>query len=186
MKVFFLASARIEDINLAKCIYDLLEELGCKHTSNFMIKFDQKHFYEASEKEWGERYRSRLKEIAQADICVCEVSMHSLAMGQLVQEAIRREKPVIILYQLGKKPQFMIGTAVEEKRVQLLEYSMDDLKEVLEYGLEQAKEMLTVRFTMLMPPEYDKILNKINEEEGISRSDYIRGLIKEDVKKREK
>jgi len=185
MKVFYIASARIEDVVLGRRIYQVILELGHKHTSRFMVDYNPQTFYEADESEWQKRYESRLSEIARAEVSLFEVSMHSLAIGQLVQESLRREKPVIVLYRQGKKPQFMTGTAEAENRLQLLEYDETDLKSVIEYGLETAKEMLITRFTMLLPPDLSKYLDAVNKNRGISRSNFIRNLIKTEMEKDE-
>ena len=108
--------------------------------------------------------------------------MHSLAIGQLTQEAIRNEKPTILLYLQGKKPYFFRGAAEAESRVQLLEYTTDTLQDVLSYALEIAQELLTTRFTMLMPKELNTFLDKIHKQTGLSRSEYIRKLIMEKMK----
>lgn len=184
MKVFFIASPRTKDLNICRFIYDTIESAGHNNTSNFMVTFDPKTFYAADEKTWYKRYILRVKEIAQADICVFESSMHSLAIGQLVQESLRRDKPVIVLHNNTFKPNFIISTQGREKRIQVLEYAMENLEDTLKYALEEAVQLVTTRFTMLMPPEYSQYLDQINKTQGISRSDYIRNLIAEDMRSR--
>lgn len=185
MKVFFIGTPRgkIEHQNV---IYKEIRKLGYKHTSDFTARIDPKTFYDVDEKKWERRYKKRLREIASAEICLFEVSKHSLAVGQLVQESIRSEKPVILLYHEGKKPQFFRGAVGAESRVQLFEYTLENIKDVLEYAFEIAEELLTTRFTMLMPPELTRFLDKISEKEGTSRSEYIRELIAREMKKRKK
>lgn len=185
MKVFFIGTPR-GNIDNQRAIYKEIEKLGYKHTSDFTVRIDPKTFYDVDEKIWEKRYKERLKEIASAEICLFEVSKHSLAVGQLVQEAVRNEKPVILLYFEGKKPHFFRGTIGAESRVQLLEYTLDNIIETLKYSFEIAEELLTTRFTMLMPPEMTKFLDKISEKEGTSRSEYIRELIAREMKKKKK
>lgn len=181
MKVFFIGTPR-GDLDRARRIYDGIAALGFAHTTDFMLQINPESFYTNDESVWEKRYLSRLKEIASADICVFEVSMHSLAVGQLVQEAIRREKPVILLAEEGKKPYFFRGAEGVESRVMLAEYNEQSVKEVLRDCFEWAKELLTVRFTMLMPSGMVRYLDKVNDEEGVSRSEFIRRLIAEKMK----
>ena len=183
-KVFFTSTPR-GNWDYALNIHDTIESMGYVHTSNFTTTITPETFYDADEKAWQGRYIAKLHEIALADICVFEVSIHSLAVGQLLQEAIRRDKPVIAMYEQGKRPHFLRGTEGSETRVQLLEYSLETLNETLEYAFEIATELLTTRFTLLMPAELVQFLNKMSEKTGISRSEYIRGLIMEEKKKGE-
>lgn len=183
MKAFFISTPR-GNKEYALAIYKTIEKFGHKNTSNFTVRIDPKTFYDVKEKLWEKRYKSRLKEIANAEVCVFEVSQHSLAVGQLAQEAIKSEKPVILLYYEGKKPHFFRGTVGTESRVQLLEYRPETLDEILKDAFEIAEELLTTRFTMLMPPELTKFLNSIRENKEISRSEYIRELIAKEMKKK--
>ncbi|HKZ34486.1 MAG TPA: hypothetical protein VJ179_01290, partial [Patescibacteria group bacterium] len=182
MKIFFIGTPR-GNLDHARVIYKATEELGYEHTTDFMLRIDPAIFYDVDEKMWQERYRSRLREITEADICVFEVSIHSLAVGQLIQEAIRREKPVIALYYQGQKPYFLRGAEGSETRVQLIEYTLDNLKDILADAFEIANELLTTRFTMLMPPDMTKFLDKVTEEKGTARSEYIRELIAREMRK---
>lgn len=186
MKVFYIASARAENLEVCRSIHHKIVDLGHDLTTDFMISFDPETFYDADENEWHKRYKARLREIAQANICVFESSMHSLAIGQLVQESLRKDKPVIVLHDETFTPNFILATKDKEKRIQVLEYTDQNINEVLEYGLENAEQLVTTRFTMLMPPEYNQFLDEINQSEGISRSDYIRNLITDDMKRRGK
>lgn len=67
-----------------------------------------------------------------------------------------------------------------------MEYTLDGLKEVLADAFEFANELLTTRFTMLMPPELTRFLDEISKKEGIPRSEFIRDLIAVEMKKRKK
>ena len=75
MKVFFIGTPRGK-LDQAKGIYAAIEELGYEHTTDFMLRIDPAIFYDADENIWQERYRSRLREITEAEICVFEVSIH--------------------------------------------------------------------------------------------------------------
>jgi len=183
MRVFFICSPR-SNLENARAIFKTVEEKGYKHTTDFVSKVEPHAFYRAGDEVWQERYKSWVRDIAKADICVFEVSIHSLAVGQLIQEAIRREKPVIALYYQGQKPHFLRGTEGSETRVQLVEYTLDSLKDILADAFDVATELLTTRFTMLMPPDMTRFLDKIGEERSVSRSEYIRSLITREMKRR--
>jgi hypothetical protein len=178
MKVFFIGSPRFKWVN-QQSIYEMLSKLGHEHTSTFTEDIRPKEFYDADEDEWARRYKMRLREIQAADFCVFEASTPSHAIGQLVQEAVRKEIPVIVLHTSDYKPVFMAGSAIKEKRLQVLKYTRENLKQVIEYGMETVKDLLTTRFTMLMPASMVKFLDRVGSELGVSKSEFIRDLISE-------
>lgn len=185
MKIFFLTSPRA-NLKIGKKIYQIIHDIGHNHTSDFVIKINPQSFYKVDEKTWEKRYQLRNRQLSQADICIFETSIPSLAIGQLFQEAVRQEKPTIALHQKGKFPYTLMGAVGNEKRVQILEYEQEaDLDELIKYALEEASSQLNTRFTMLLSSEYVDYLNKINQEEGLSRSEYIRKLIRQEMKKKE-
>jgi hypothetical protein len=185
MKVFFISTPRGNSQHINR-IYKVINNLGYTHTSNFHKSVNLEKFYTEDDSIWQERYKSRLKEIAAAEICIFEVSQHSFAVGQLVQEAIRSEKPTILLYYEGQRPYFFRGAEIIETRVHLLPYTLDKIEEVLKYAFEIAEELLTTRFTMLITPEITKFLDDINNIKGIARSEFIRNLLVKEMNKKKK
>jgi hypothetical protein len=183
MKVFFIGSPRF-NWKEQQLIYARIKDMGFSHTCAFTEEIDPETFYHVDDKTWQERYYARLKEMSEADCCVFETSTPSHAIGQLVQEALRSDKPVVALHTHEYHPVFMSGSAGVEKRLQVLEYSLDNLDQVLEYGFEVVKSLLVTRFTMLMPAEISKFLDEKSKKDGISRSEYIRALILDEMKKR--
>jgi hypothetical protein len=178
MKVFFFSSPR-GNLELSRMAYAAIERLGHKHTSDFVRAIDSKTFYAVSEMTWSQRYRERIKQLQGAEICVFEASIPSIATGQLFQEAIRQEKPTIALFQKDNRPYTLLGLEDNERRTQVLEYSRETLTEVLKDALDEAEAQLNTRFTMLMPAELTKFLDQINAKSGLSRSEFIRQLIRE-------
>ncbi len=183
MKIFFISTPK-GDLKHIAYVYETITKLGHTHTSDFAVTVKPELFYKNADEEiWRKRYEQRLEEIANADVAIFEISFPSFGAGQLAQEAIRAEKPVILLYFEGNKPNFFRGTAQAEKRVQLFEYTHENLKEILTYGLGIATDLLTTRFTMLMPSDMTKYLETVKNHSGLSRSEYIRKLLKEDMEK---
>lgn len=184
MKVFFLTSPRSRDLELIRNIYLQIEKFGFSHTLNMALEFDKGNFYDADSQVWKKRYESMIVGISKADVCVFECSTYSIAIGQLIQESINRDKPVVVLHESDSKPFLLRGTLEVERRVSLYEYGVENMAEIIEYALGEAKELLTTRFTMLFSPKYTKHLETIKSKEGISRSDYIRRLIDKDIESR--
>lgn len=125
------------------------------------------------------------KVIKQADVAVVEVSFPSTVhIGMEIGGLIERGKPVICLYQQGRNPTFVED--FHSPRLLKLEYTKDDVKEVLEWVFEEVEQLLNRRFTFFIPPEIDAYLNKMADADDTSRSEYIRNLISKDMETREK
>lgn len=181
MKVFFVGSPRYLWKN-QYLIYRQLEEEGYSHTSDYVLKTDPDTFYDMSKEGWLEHYKHCITALGGADFCVFEASTPSHAIGQLVQEALRKEKPVIALHTKDYKPFFMLGSAGNERRLQVLEYSKDTLRDVLLYASDVVKDLLQIRFTLLLDSTMKSKLDEVAEK-GITRSEYIRNLIEKDMGK---
>jgi len=180
MKVFFIGSPRFNWEN-QKFIYDVLKRMGYQHTSHFADQVNPESFYKVDSKEWESRYVARLNEMRKADFCVFEASTPSHAIGQLVQEAIREEKPAIALHTNDYHPRFMEGSSGSENRLQVVEYTLDDVSTVLSDAIEVVKELLTRRFTMLMPSKLMDYLDRVARDTKFNRSEYIRNLLEKEM-----
>lgn len=182
MKVCFMASPR-GNLEHDRVVYKAIVDLGYTHTNNLITTVDPEKFYQVDVATWGKRYATFLHDIGRADICVFEVSLPSLGIGQLVQEALRRDKPVVVMYDKGNEPYLLQGAETNEPRAQMVEYTIENLKRVLTDALMVAKELLETRFTMLMPAHLMKFLDEVSDKLGVSRSEYIRKLIEREMKK---
>jgi len=114
-------------------------------------------------------------------VVVLEVSMHSLSMGYFMQAALSMGKPVIALYVKGCYPAFAIG--IENEKLQVIEYSMDNLVSVLEISLEYAQETSDIRFNFFVTPAISSYLDWVAKEKKLPRSVYLRRLIEDDMGK---
>lgn len=180
MKVYLRYSPRSDREN-ALLIHGAIIKLGHEHVSDFVLKTNPEKFYTEDEKEWAKRYAASLKEMDEADICIFETSIPSTAMGQLAQLSIEKSKPTVLLYTKNNKPYFFRGLAEAERRALLLEYDPKNINEILDYVFTWAEEFLNTRFTLIFPPDIISYLNNLKRD-GRSRSEYIRDLIRKDIK----
>lgn len=183
MKIYFSSSLRAKKLYKKnfELIYKLIEKLGHKHTSDFLIKSDPEKFYKLGSGDFSQFYKKLTSQIKKADVCVFEVSLHSLGIGYCVNLAIEIGKPVILLYLKGENPVFFKG--IKSERVQIYEYEPKQLKDVLTDALQVAKEMIDIRFTFFITPEIIRFLNFISKKNKIPRAVYIRSLLDEAIKK---
>src|SRR3972149_3210646 len=116
-----------------------------------------------------------------ADLIVVEVSYPSFGVGQEMEYALSREKPVIALHIQGRKPHFLIAAGGEY--LQSTEYTPENLKKVLTEYIDYAKDYADTRFNFFVSSEIDSFLNWISKKRKVPRAVFLRQLIEEDMKK---
>ena len=182
MKVFFSCSARGYtqfDKNYS-AIYDLIQKLGHTHLDDYRRTIDPKKVYTETHEENLRLYKQAMEAIKSCDVLVIEVSTHSISMGYLMQQALTQGKPVIALYFPGNKPVFAAG--IENDKLQLIEYSLDNLETELDGALKSAQENMDVRFNFFISPAIGRYLDWISKEKKIPRSVYLRALIEQEMR----
>jgi hypothetical protein len=132
-------------------------------------------------KQAGDYYRKLQKWIKSADICVFEVSFPSLGVGYEVSLALQLNKPVIALHTSGHKPHILEGIA--DDRMQLLEYELEYLDDVLVDALEYASEQQDTRFNFFISPKHQAYLDWVAQHRKIPRAVFLRRLINDRIKK---
>jgi len=183
MKIYFSTSLRAKKLyqkNFEK-IYKIIEDLGNKHTSDFILEAEPESFYKRSGKAFTRFYDKLTKQIRKADICVFEVSLHSLGIGYCVNLALDMGKPVVILHVKDKKPVLFQG--IKDKRMQIYEYNLNNLERVLKDALEIAKDAMDIRFTFFITSKINRFLDWISKTKKIPRAVFLRRLINEAMEK---
>ncbi|MFH0773796.1 MAG: hypothetical protein V1922_05815 [bacterium] len=120
-------------------------------------------------------YHKKINTIKEADICIFEVSTHSLSVGFVIQKALEFNKPIIILYMKGYVPHFFTG--VENDKMILKEYEGGSLEKKLQEALKEALDLREKRFNFFISPNLLAYLESASKHEGITKSLFIRNLI---------
>lgn len=181
MKVYLNASARgFSDFgdNYIQ-IYDLLEDLGNQHVDDSLNRIDDERFYSGSHEEKVREFETNMQAIKSADVVILEVSVHSLSMGYILNRALELGKPVIALYLKGHEPTF--AQVIEDDRLQVVEYNLDNLKKVIQSALEESKDQADTRFNFFISPRQLRYLDAIARTQRIPRSVFLRRLIEQDM-----
>lgn len=183
MKVYFSSSLRAKKLykkNFQET-YKIIKDLGYKHTSEFVLKADSESYYSRTGKDFASFYKNLISQIKKADICVFEVSLHSLGIGYCVNLALDMGKPVIALHLKGKEPIFFKG--IKDERFQLYEYIPCDLKSVLEAALDIAKGSVDIRFTFFITSRINNFLSWVSKTKKTPRAVYLRNLLEAEIEK---
>lgn len=181
MKVYFAFSAR-GNTELEKnyhLIKSTLKQVG--GVDILMLESDPTVIYNYSHEELVNLYKQAMNAIRKCDVVLLEVSTHSLSMGYLMQTALSMGKPVIALYVKDRAPAFAIG--IDDEKLQVVEYSLSNLPQVLELALDYAEETSDIRFNFFVTPTISSYLDWVAKEKKLPRSVYLRRLIEDDMGK---
>lgn len=181
MKILFSASpkAKIELNKEFDTIFDTIKELGYDHADTFIKDVDPENFY--SEKSEANSFFDRVeKSVKIAEICVFETTIPSLGLGHHIYMALSLGKPVIVLYK-GENIPLMLSE-LEESKVQVIQYTTENIKSILQSAIDYAKEQADTRFNFFISPRHSNYLDWIAKNRRVPRSVYLRNLIKEDMK----
>lgn len=184
MKITFLATikGKKQYSDDYKNIIQALHALGYKVFYEHVTDYSQEQLDSMSEDERIKFHESIMLKIKESNIVVAEVSYSSMGVGYLISTAMNWSKPVVMLYK-GEKPTNLLTTLEESKRSVTLHYdNITNLFKILKSAIEYLSEQLDIRFTMLLDPEIVRQLDAISKQRNISKSEYIRELIKRDKK----
>jgi hypothetical protein len=162
-------------------IYNIIGDLGYKHTSNFLVKADPQQFYQRSPADERRFYIQMVKQMKDADVCVFEISRHSLGIGYAVNLSLEFGKPTLLLYQANHKP--YLFSAIKSDRLMMVEYTTQDLAETLQDALEEAKNHIDIRFTFFITPKINEFLRFIIKNKKTPRAVYLRSMLEREMKK---
>ena len=181
MKIFFTASARgVQKYGKEyEKMYQAIQKLGHSHVDDVILKGTEDEIFNYLQSVKNNLYVDTLKKIKKADIVILDVSVNSLSMGFVLHHALELGKPVIALYYQGKNPLFL--SAIDDSKLQLLEYTNDNVAQLIEEALSYASEYQDVRFNFFISPSIGNYLDWISKEKKIPRSVYLRNLIEKDL-----
>lgn len=177
MKIFFGISPRALDKYKSEYskIYNLIEKLGHENLNDIPVKSNPLEFYKKNLDEVQDMYVDLTAKLKRADIVIIESTIHSLTMGFYIKMALDLDKPTIILHLPGSEPFFFAG--IQNPRLQILEYEVNTLHEVLKHGIKYASENLDTRFNLFLSPELYNYLKWAAMRDQAQRATLIRNLL---------
>lgn len=185
MKIYFTASLR------GKSNYESNYNLIVSELTKVGARVYCEHIMESNAKEVGSQssdqaknvYKKLIKEIKRSDVFVAEVSTQSLSVGHEITEAINMNKPVILLYTGGinNRPGLLFGA--DYQKLQIIEYTVDNLSEKVVSFIEEAKKNTDVRFNFFVSPKILAYLDWVAKTKKLPRAVFLRELIEKEMRK---
>lgn len=184
MKAYFAASIsgkKLYEKNY-RAIVSELQSLGHQVIHEYLFERSKEDFNKQTEAERRVRQRNLLEWKRDSDIVVVETSTPSFGLGQEIEDSVRLKKPVLALHVPEVKPHILTSGA--EDLIFIIPYTILSLSKVLKDNLEMLSIGEMRRFTMLFPADITEYLDSLVNKENISRSEYIRKLIRADMKRK--
>ncbi len=130
----------------------------------------------------GGKLSKAVREVKKTDGVVVEATHANFDMGRMMTLAIFQHKPILLLQQKGAGSDIELGAnrLVNTKSYQAekpaeLERKLEDFVK----GMKRQK--LTYRFNLMLSRDINGYLLEQSAEKGISKADYIRSLIVQDM-----
>lgn len=123
------------------------------------------------------------KEIKKADGIIFECSETNFDLGRLLTLTLLQHKSVLLLQQKGREQELELG---ESRLVTKKTYKPNDEKilekHVINFVKVIEKQRLSYRFNLMLSRDIDAYLMDQAQAKSISKADYIRTLILQDMK----
>lgn len=122
------------------------------------------------------------QEIKKADALVVEATESNFELGRFITLALQQHKPVLMLQKETMSAPLLLGSS---RLVSLETYNPKDKVKMsqilLSFFKTVAKQRLLYRFNFMMSREMNGFLMTRAQEHGMSKADYIRTLILQDM-----
>ena len=187
MKAYFTASLRNKDVYLAYYtrIVKIMEESGYKVMSgDVLVPGAEERVRSQTQAERKEAFKKLNIKLKSADLVVAEISTPSISVGYEITHALEMNKPVIVLHTPGNGAVMLEG--MQDEKLQVVEYSKDNLDDKIKKALIEAQNTIDVRFNFFVSPKILNYLDWVAKEKRIPRSVFLRDLIEKEMKKDKK
>lgn len=167
MKVY-LISAKKREMKIHENIIKLIQELG--HEVIFEL-IDS---------------RKKSENLNEFDVLVADIEQTSTALGYVIVMAANVRKPVLCVYDEKLKAKTDVLAPKQEKYLKYITvkaYSAKSLFDIIKDFLEEKNEQMRDRFNFFVSSDISNYLNWITFSRQQSRADFIRGLVRDQLKR---
>jgi len=183
VKIYFTASSKYKKdrLKIYQRIVDYLQGQGYEVFEKVLSEYlpDVKRISAREIKEWSKEWSAY---VGECDLVIVEGSYPStIQIGFELGLILSKGKPTVLLFEVGQDPALI--NQVYSSRLIKSEYSDDNLEEVIAWCLEEGEKISKRRFTFYISPEIDEFLEKVSDKKRMSRSKYIRNLIRKEIGK---
>jgi hypothetical protein len=184
VKIYFTASLtgrQTLDGNYRGIVSEL-RKLGYKVFAEHIIADNAIQVAVSQTKEEGKKFYRKMHDwVIGSDLVVAEISYPSVSVGHEISFALELGKSVLVLCMPGRKS--LLLEASDDKKLMMVEYTLENLAEVLPKAVEEAKKNMDVRFNFFVSPRILGYLDWVAEKKRTPRSVFLRQLIEKEMRK---
>lgn len=183
MRVYFNASmdGRPRCVKHFRPIVKAIKGLNHKVFSDHVLKVKK---INGDKKQIQFDFQRARESIQKSDVMVMEATYPSIEVGHMMALALEMHKAVLVLYQDGH---YNLSMGDPNRLLTVRKYDPSDykaLKKTVSVFLDKAnKRLLNKRFNFMIDETEEEYLGWTSKKKGISRADYLRQLIDEDLRK---
>lgn len=174
MNVVFLSSPT-EKKEKYDFILDVLKKYKLKvFNGTYPFKADLKQL---------QRYEADvIKEIKKCDAMVVEGTNTTIDLGRFITLGLQQHKSVLLLQKEGQSTQPLLSNSRLVKMTVYNPAKTAKVKEIIDDFIDQMKKQrLVYRFNLMLSPDINEYVMDKAQKQGISKADYIRSLIADDM-----
>lgn len=192
MKIHFTASITRGNIyhKNYKAIIKILQDFGHTVLSKKILHKHAQDIIQESIRDKKQVFKQLTKWIDKADILIAEISTPSLGVGQEINYALSKKKPVLGLYIKSTThpiPAMLQGSP--SRLVALASYNLTNIEKILKKYFKNTfikKETPCIRFTFRITPLIQKYLDWQKNINKIPKAEFLREAIIEKIIKPDK
>jgi len=173
LHVYFSASS--SELEERKPLYleiiDSINVLGTKLTYNWLLDKER-----LKPEEIFEKASEGIKE---ADVMVAEITYPSIGVGQQITLALSWKIPVVALYQKSKPQTSRFALGMKSPYLTLKQYGKDNLEEVLKESFDEVVKRQFIKFNFISTKEINDYLERKSFSSGVSKSQFLRRIMRE-------
>jgi hypothetical protein len=186
MIVHIAGSLRDEtkDIEYLRAIIEVIHDHGAVLALNWLdaaiVRREQHRDYD----DWGPFVQNNLDALKRADVVIIDSTHRAFSQGFHVLAALEHKKPTLVVSREDFSTKYIRG--ISDPLLSLKTYAdQDDLKHIVDTFLTQnTVHTKDLRFNIFLTREIARFLEERSRETGRARSEIVRDLIKERVKRR--
>ncbi|MDH5532838.1 MAG: hypothetical protein OEX81_00225 [Candidatus Pacebacteria bacterium] len=180
MKIHFIGDLN-GDIAQYESIINLIEKLGHRIVTKHFIKRSFEELKNETDKDAADYSKKMKKWINGSDAVIVEITKPGLGSGYEISTALALSKPVIVLFKENQKNSPHVLKGIESDKLQVMNYNMDNLSDLLNDALDYASSQQDTRFNFFVAPKHINFLDWVAKNKKIPRSVFLRRLIEREI-----
>ncbi len=189
MKVYFNASllGKVKYQKEFEVIIKTMRNLGHEVYAKHVMERDYEKVNKQTKKQHEADFQRMRDGIRKSDVVVIEATYPSVGVGHMITIALEMYKPVLLLYQTTPHG-LLIG---DPNRLLIIKkYSLNNQKKlyhIIDLFLRKSeRKLLRKRFNLMIDKGQEEYLDWIAKSQAISKANFIRRLIDENIQKDKK